>query len=151
MQASILNLLNELQHENQSAYIFISHDLSVVSYLADEIAVVYLGHLMEVGATPEVLAPPYHPYTEALLSAIPLVDPHARQQQIRLEGDIPSPIDIPGGCRFHTRCPRFLGDICANQEPPWQEGVHGHRIYCHIPLSELSEMQQLVIEMQEAE
>jgi peptide/nickel transport system ATP-binding protein len=151
VQASILNLLNELQRQHQSTYIFISHDLSVVSYLADEIAVVYLGHLMEVGATPQVLAPPYHPYTEALLSAIPLVDPQPRPQQIRLEGDIPSPVDIPGGCRFHTRCPRFWSDICARQEPPWQEGEHGHRIYCHIPLQELTRKQQSVFDMREAD
>ena len=142
VQASILNLLNELQGVRQSSYLFISHDLAVVSYLADEIAVVYLGHLMEVGRTPDVLEPPYHPYTEALLSAIPLADPAAQQEHIRLEGDIPSAVDIPTGCRFHTRCPRVLGDICANQTPPWQTDVDGHRIYCHIPLAELRKMQK---------
>lgn len=143
VQASILNLLNQLQREHQSAYVFISHDLAVVSYLADEIAVVYLGHLMEFGRTGDVLEPPYHPYTEALLSAIPLVDPDARHasRHIRLEGEIPSPVNIPSGCRFHTRCPHFLGDICVEQEPPWQIGENGHRIYCHIPLEELRQRQ----------
>jgi peptide/nickel transport system ATP-binding protein len=142
VQASILNLLNELQAERQSSYLFISHDLAVVGYLADEIAVIYLGHLMEVGRAPDVLEPPYHPYTEALLSAIPSADPQAQPEHIRLEGDIPSPVDIPTGCRFHTRCPRFLGDICVNQTPPWQTEANGHRIYCHIPLEELRKMQK---------
>lgn len=147
VQASILNMLNDLQREHHNAYLFISHDLAVVSYLADEIAVIYLGHLMEVGRTKDILGPPYHPYTEALLSAYPLLDPEAEQEQVRLEGDIPSPADVPSGCRFHTRCPRFLGDICVNQEPPWQEGDHGHRIYCHIPLAELWQMQKQAFSM----
>lgn len=149
VQASILNLLNELQRDNQSAYLFISHDLAVVSYLADEIAVIYLGHLMEVGRTQDILDPPYHPYTEALLSAIPMLDLDIQQEHIRLEGDIPSPSNIPTGCRFHTRCPRFLGDICVNQEPPWQEDENGHRIYCHIPLDELRAAQKHVFSFQE--
>jgi peptide/nickel transport system ATP-binding protein len=144
VQASILNLLNELQRENQNAYLFISHDLAVVSYLADEIAVVYLGHLMEIGQTQDVLQPPYHPYTEALLSAIPLSNSNGRQR-IRLEGDVPSPVNIPSGCRFHTRCPRFLGDICVNQEPPWRMAENGHQIYCHIPLEELKQMQRQIV------
>lgn len=147
VQASILNLLNELQRERQSTYLFISHDLAVVSYLADEIAVIYLGHLMEVGRTADILEPPYHPYTEALLSALPLPDPTVQQDQIRLAGDIPSPTAIPSGCRFHTRCPRFLGDICVNVEPPWREGPNGHRIYCHIPLEDLREMQSNVLSL----
>lgn len=151
VQASILNMLNELQQERRSAYLFISHDLAVVGYLADEIAVIYLGHLMEVGRTEDILEPPYHPYTEALLSAIPLVDPAAQQEHIRLEGDIPSPTDIPSGCRFHTRCPRFLGDICVNQEPPWREGKNGHRIYCHIPLEELEQLQKRAFEFARSE
>lgn len=141
VQASILNLLTELQGDRENAYLFISHDLSVVSYLADEIAVVYLGHLMEVGSTAQIFEPPYHPYTEALLSAIPLVDPAAEQERIRLEGSVPSPRDVPSGCRFHTRCPRFLGEICVREAPPWQETEAGHRIYCHIPLGELETMQ----------
>jgi len=147
VQASILNLLNELQVERQSSYLFISHDLAVVSYLADEIAVIYLGHLMEVGRASDVLEPPYHPYTEALLSAIPLADLQAQPEHIRLEGDIPSPVNIPTGCRFHTRCPRVLGDICANQTPPWQTEANGHRIYCHIPLAELRTMQKRSVQL----
>jgi len=142
VQASILNLLVELQRENQSSYLFISHDLAVVGYLADEIGVIYLGHLMEVGRTKEIFAPPYHPYTEALLSAVPVVGPQTQRERIHLEGEIPSPSNIPSGCRFHTRCPRFLGDICVKQEPPWQVGENGHRIYCHIPLAELRTVQR---------
>jgi peptide/nickel transport system ATP-binding protein len=147
VQAAILNLLNELQREQGSAYIFISHDLAVVSYVADEIAVIYLGHLMEVGRTQEVLQPPYHPYTEALLSAIPLAEALGQQSRIRLDGEVPSPINIPSGCRFHTRCPRYLGEICMTQEPPWRQGKNGHRIYCHIPLDELEQMQKPVFEL----
>jgi peptide/nickel transport system ATP-binding protein len=149
VQASILNLLNELQREHQSAYLFISHDLAVVSYLADQIAVVYLGHLMEMGRTQDVLQPPYHPYTEALLSAIPLANANGKER-IRLEGEVPSPINIPSGCRFHTRCPRFLGDICVTQEPPWRMAGHGHQIYCHIPLDELKQMQRKMLKIAEA-
>jgi peptide/nickel transport system ATP-binding protein len=142
VQASILNLLNELQAERRSSYLFISHDLAVVGYLADEIAVIYLGYLMEVGRAADVLEPPSHPYTEALLSAIPSADPQVQMEHLRLEGDVPSPVDIPTGCRFHTRCPRFLGEICVDQTPPWQTEANGHRIYCHIPLAELRKMQK---------
>ena len=141
IQAAILELLVELQDEEGMAFLFISHDLAVVSYLADTIAVVYLGHLMEVGPTAAVLEPPYHPYTEALLSAIPLVDPRAQHADVRLRGEVPSPVDVPSGCRFHTRCPRFLGDICVEREPPWREDERGVRIYCHIPLEELAASQ----------
>jgi peptide/nickel transport system ATP-binding protein len=141
VQAAILNLLGQLQQERRSAYLFISHDLAVVAYLADEIAVVYLGRLMETGPAHAVLNPPYHPYTEALLSALPLLDPLAKQERIRLQGELPSPVDPPGGCPFHTRCPRFLGDICVNVEPPWRETGDGKRIYCHIPVEELEREQ----------
>ncbi len=145
VQAAILNLLNELQEENGSAYLFISHDLAVVSYLADTIAVVYLGHLMEMGRTAQVLAPPYHPYTEALLSAVPVLDPTANREPIVLEGDIPSPVDMPSGCPFHTRCHRrpFLPDpdICVHETPPWRVDDEGLRIFCHIPLDQLHQMQ----------
>nr|MDQ3399273.1 ABC transporter ATP-binding protein [Deinococcota bacterium] len=141
VQAALLNLLGSLQREHGSAYLFVSHDLAVVSYVADEIAVMYLGHLMEVGRTRAVLAPPYHPYTEALLSAVPRPEPGARGAPVRLKGELPSPTDIPGGCRFHTRCPRFIGDICRTVEPPWQEDTSGTRIYCHISLEELTRTQ----------
>lgn len=144
VQAAVLNLLGELQMERESAYLFISHDLAVVSYLADDIAVVYLGRFMETGPASVVLRPPYHPYTESLLSALPLLDPLAEQERIRLHGEVPSPVDQPSGCPFHTRCPRFLGDICVSEEPPWRETTEGKRIYCHIPLDELVHVQSPV-------
>jgi peptide/nickel transport system ATP-binding protein len=146
VQAAILNLLDELQQTLGSAYLFISHDLAVVSYLADTIAVIYLGMLMEVGRTPQVLVPPYHPYTEALLSAVPVPDPTASHDPIVLEGDVPSPVDLPSGCPFHTRCHRrsILPDpeICVREEPPWRTQEDGHRIFCHIPLDQLADVQR---------
>ncbi len=132
VQASILNLLNELQEELGSSNLFISHDLAVVGYLADDIAVIYAGNLMEVASAEALFEPPYHPYTEALLSAIPEIDPAADLEPIRLEGDVPSQIERPSGCPFHPRCPRFLGDICINERPPWQQTDSGKRIFCHI-------------------
>jgi peptide/nickel transport system ATP-binding protein len=137
VQASILNLLAELQHERETAYLFISHDLAVVGYLADIIAVIYLGQLVEVGSAKAFFEPPHHPYTEALLSSIPVPDPDAQHERIHLEGDVPSAVNIPSGCRFHTRCPRFLGRICMDQEPPWRTDEHGRQYRCHIPVDEL--------------
>ena len=142
VQASLLNLLNQLQAQEGGSYLLISHDLAVVGYLSDIVAVIYLGKLMEVADAESLFEPPYHPYTEALLSAIPLIDPHAQQQQIRLEGEVPSPVDPPSGCPFHTRCPRFLGDICVDEDPPWRETDAGKRYYCHIPPEELKRDQQ---------
>ncbi len=142
VQASILNLLNQLQAEQSTTMLFISHDLAVVGYLADEIAVIYLGHLMEFTRAENLFEPPYHPYTEALLSAIPLPNPRVRRENIRLEGDIPSPAANLTGCPFHTRCPRFLGDICIQVDPPWQvDPVTGKRYFCHIPREDLMSMQ----------
>lgn len=146
VQASLLNLLNQLQSEVGSSYIMISHDVAVVGYLSDVVAVIYLGKLMEVADAESLFEPPYHPYTEALLSAIPLVDPQARQEQIRLQGEVPSPVNPPSGCPFHTRCPRFLGDICVEEEPPWHETGSGKRYYCHIPVEELERDQRRVFE-----
>jgi peptide/nickel transport system ATP-binding protein len=138
VQAAILNLLVDLQARQGLSYLFISHDLAVVSYLADRIAVMYLGQIVEIGPAEEVFAPPHHPYTEALLSASPSFDLGAPRKRIRLQGAIPSPSDPPSGCRFHTRCPRFLGDQCVEQEPPWQrDGERGHVYRCHIPPDEL--------------
>lgn len=149
VQASILNLLNELQAEHHTSLLFISHDLAVVGYLADSVAVIYLGQLMEVAATADIFAPPYHPYAEALLSAIPLADRGAAQRSIRLEGDIPSPLAVPSGCPFHTRCPRFLGDICVQQTPPWRlQAETGKRVFCHIPLDELARSQARVFTLE---
>jgi peptide/nickel transport system ATP-binding protein len=139
VQAAILNLLSELQTQGQAAYLFISHDLSVVSYLADDVAVMYLGQVVEVGPTERIFDPPHHPYTAALLSAIPVLDPAASRQRIHLQSDTAGgSAAIPTGCRFHTRCLRFLGDVCAQQEPPWQDAGGGHFIRCHLPLDNLT-------------
>lgn len=141
VQASILNLLSELKQSKDMAYVFISHDLAVVGYLADTIAVMYLGQIVEIGPREQLFVPPLHPYTEALISAVPIPDPEAHKERIRLEADIPSPVNLPTGCRFHTRCPRKYGPICEQQEPPWVEAGSGHFIRCHYPLDELKAIQ----------
>ncbi len=141
VQGSLMNLLMRLQIEQHTSYVFISHDLSAVQHLSDQIAVVYLGKIMEIGNAITVLSPPFHPYTEALLSAVPVADPDIAQEAIRLVGSVPSAMDVPVGCRFHPRCPRFIGELCVNQEPPWREGEAGHRISCHISLDELTALQ----------
>ena len=142
VQASILNLLCDLQAEKQSSLLFISHDLAVVGYLADVIAVIYLGQLMEIAEADDLFAPPFHPYTEALLSAIPTAGPQVGQKGIVLGGEIPSPTEKPGGCPFHTRCPRLVGEICKTQAPPWQaHGGSSKRYRCHIPWTELQAAQ----------
>jgi peptide/nickel transport system ATP-binding protein len=140
VQAAILNLLVDLQRREGVSYIFISHDLAVVRYVADRIAVMYLGQLVDVGPADAVFQAPHHPYTEALLSAIPTLDPDAKTR-MKLHGTLPSPSDPPSGCRFHTRCPRFLGDVCANVEPPWQSTPDGERYRCHIEPGELARLQ----------
>ena len=137
VQAAVLNLLVELQARTGAAYLFISHDLSVVRYLADRVAVMYMGKLCEVGRVDDLFAPPYHPYTEALLSAIPLPDPRSVQRKVRLEGPVPSPVDPGPGCRFQSRCPRKVGAVCETEPPPAREAAPGHVIVCHIPLEEL--------------
>jgi len=140
VQAAILNLLVELQAERRVAYLFISHDLGVVRYLSDRIAVMYLGRLMELGPAEVVFHGPHHPYTEALLSAVPTID-GADRERIRLEGDIPSAAEPPTGCVFHTRCHRKVGEICELQEPPLVEVEDGHLMSCHIPIHELRRLQ----------
>jgi peptide/nickel transport system ATP-binding protein len=141
VQAAILNLLADLQIDEGVTYLFISHDLGVVRYLSDRIAVLYLGRLQELGDAERVFAGPHHPYTEALLSAVPTIE-GVERPRIRLEGEIPSAIDPPSGCVFHTRCPRKLGEICETEEPPLTEGETGHLLRCHIPLDELRLLQR---------
>jgi len=145
VQASLMNLLAELQEAQGVAYLFISHDLAAVRHMADWIAVVYLGRIWEIGPAHEVFSPPRHPYTEALLSALPVPDPDAEQEHIRLQGDVPSAIHIPAGCRFHTRCPRRIGEICDTEEPPWQSDEREHRLCCHIPMAQLRAMQEAAL------
>jgi peptide/nickel transport system ATP-binding protein len=141
VQAAILNLLADLQSQEGVTYLFISHDLGVVRYLSDRIAVLYLGRVMELGEAETVFSPPHHPYTEALLSAVPTLEGEERAR-IRLEGEIPSAADPPSGCVFHTRCPRKWGAICEQEEPPLNEVEPGHFMRCHIPVEELRRLQQ---------
>jgi peptide/nickel transport system ATP-binding protein len=140
VQAAILNLLADLQADEGVTYLFISHDLGVVRYLSDRIAVLYLGRLMELGPSEAVFEPPHHPYTEALLSAVPTIEGTERPR-IKLAGEIPSAANPPSGCVFHTRCPRKWGEICEQEEPPLKEVARGHFMRCHIPLEELRQLQ----------
>jgi peptide/nickel transport system ATP-binding protein len=149
VQAAVLNLLLEIQRQQGTTMIFIAHDLSVVRYFSDLIAVMYLGQVVEHGPAEAIYAPPYHPYTESLLAAVPVPDPTVEQEHIRLEGSVPSPLHPPSGCRFHTRCPRrgLLADggrICETQAPPWQDAGEGHRILCHIPLEQLRGLEPVI-------
>lgn len=141
VQASILNLLADLQAAQAVSYIFISHDLGVVRYLSDRIAVLYLGRIMEMGPSERVFEGPNHPYTEALLSAVPNLD-EAQNARIRLSGEIPSAANPPSGCVFQSRCPRKLGAICETTEPPLTEAVPGHVIRCHIRAEDLERLQR---------
>jgi peptide/nickel transport system ATP-binding protein len=145
VQAAILNLLADLQRDAGSSYIFISHDLNVVRYLSDRIAVLYLGRLMEVGPAETVFNPPHHPYTEALLSAVPTFEGEP-STRIRLEGEIPSAASPPTGCVFHTRCPRRTPGLCDVEEPPLKEVEPGHFMRCHISLDELRRLQLHAVE-----
>jgi peptide/nickel transport system ATP-binding protein len=148
VQAAILNLLGELQGKNRVTYLFISHDLGVVRYLSDQIAVLYLGRLMEYGEAETVFSAPHHPYTEALLSAVPSLE-GTPGDRIILSGEIPSPANPPTGCVFHTRCPRVLPTgVCQTVEPPLAEEDPGHLIRCHIPLAELRVLQKRDVESQ---
>ncbi len=140
VQAAILNLLADLQADRGVSYVFISHDLGVVRYLSDRIAVLYLGRIMEFGASEDVFRGPHHPYTEALLSSVATLD-GGGQARIRLQGEIPSAANPPDGCVFHTRCPRKLGPICEQQEPALTADARGHALRCHIPITELARLQ----------
>ena len=138
VQAAVLNLLTDLQNELGVAYLFISHDIGVISHIAERVAVMYRGRLVEEGRTVDVLHPPYHPYTEALLSAVPVVGVRGRSaSRIRLAGDVGG-IAAGSGCCFADRCPRRIGPVCDTVPPPWQSPADAHRIACHIPLPELT-------------
>jgi len=130
IQAEILNLLMDLQDEFGLTYLFIAHDLSVVAHIADRVAVMYLGQLVELAPTKHLFYSPKHPYTEALMSAIPEVDPRKPMQPLLLEGEIPNPANPPSGCRFHTRC-RYVQDRCKQEEPEWREYEPEHFVKCH--------------------
>ncbi len=131
IQAQVINLMKDLQTKNGLTYLFISHDLSVVEYLADTVGVMYLGSLVELATKEQIFSNPKHPYTQALLSAVPIPDPDKKMNRIILEGDIPSASNPPKGCKFHTRCPNCM-DICKEQAPVWKDYGNGHYTACHL-------------------
>ena len=141
IQAQVLNLLNELKHDLDLTYIFVAHDLSVVEYISDRVGVMYLGNFVEVGEKEKIYSNPMHPYTQALLSAVPVPDPTAKRERILLEGSIPSAHKPPTGCKFHTRCPKCM-ECCKIQAPERYEVDDGHYVYCHLYDKERREQQK---------
>ena len=133
IQSQILNLLSDLKEKQNLTYLFITHDLSVVKYISDRIGVMYLGNMVELAPTQELFDNTLHPYTEALLSAIPVVDEEDKRERILLEGDIPSPVSPPSGCKFHTRC-RYCQQKCKDEVPEWIDVGNNHYVACHFPL-----------------
>lgn len=131
IQAQVLNLMMDLQSEFGFTYLFIAHDLSVVQYISDRVAVMYLGKIVELATSEQLYKNPMHPYTQALMSAIPIPDPNQKRESIILKGEIPSPVNPPSGCRFHTRCP-LAKDICKIREPEWIETEKDHFTACHV-------------------
>lgn len=147
VQAAVTDLLMEIQREHKTTLLFISHDLSIVRYLSDRVMVMYLGHVVELGTTDEVFAPPYHPYTEALLSAVPIADTSIVKKHIVLEGDIPSAMNPPSGCPFQTRCnwkSKVAGGLCEKEVPPVKDMGNGHQIKCHLSDTDLKEMEPVI-------
>lgn len=143
VQAAVTELLMDIQRKNHTTLLFISHDLSIVRYLSDRVMVMYLGHVVELGSTDQVFAPPYHPYTEALLSAVPIADTTIEKKRIVLEGDIPSAMNPPSGCPFQTRChwkSRVPGDLCETEVPPMRDIAPGHKLKCHLAEDILQQM-----------
>ena len=129
IQSQVLNILKDLQREFELTYLFIAHNLSVVEHISDRVAVMYLGKMVELSPRGELFSNPLHPYTQALMSAIPIPNPTLKRERIILEGDVPSPLNPPSGCRFHPRCP-FAFDHCSQEEPPFKEKVNGHWVAC---------------------
>ena len=153
VQAAVTDLLMEIQREHKTTLLFISHDLSIVRYLSDRVMVMYLGHVVELGQTAQVFAPPYHPYTEALLSAVPIADTSINKKHIVLEGDVPSAMNPPPGCPFQTRCrwkERVPGTLCETEVPPMRQLAEGHQVKCHLSAEEFASMEP-VIEMRTAD
>ena len=147
VQAAVTDLLMEIQRNEKTTLLFISHDLSIVRYLSDRVMVMYLGHVVEMGDTDQVFSPPYHPYTEALLSAVPIADTHVQKKHIVLEGDIPSAMNPPPGCPFQTRCgwkSKVAGGLCETEVPPMRTLAQGHQIKCHLPQEELDRMEPVI-------
>ena len=131
IQAQVLNLMNQLKKDFNLTYIFVAHDLSVVEHISDRVGVMYLGNFVEVGNKESLYANPLHPYTQALLSAVPIPDPTAKKERVILEGNIPSPLNPPKGCKFHTRCPKAM-ECCKKEAPKKYQVSEDHYVYCHL-------------------
>ena len=147
VQAAVTDLLMEIQRKEKTTLLFISHDLSIVRYLSDRVMVMYLGHVVELGTTDQVFSPPYHPYTEALLSAVPIADTSVEKKHIVLEGDIPSAMNPPSGCPFQTRCrwkKDVPGSLCEKETPPIKILANEHQIKCHLDKSKLDKMEPVI-------
>ncbi|MFV1600230.1 MULTISPECIES: dipeptide ABC transporter ATP-binding protein [unclassified Phaeobacter] len=147
VQAAVTDLLMEIQRKEKTTLLFISHDLSIVRYLSDRVMVMYLGHVVELGTTDQVFAPPYHPYTEALLSAVPIADTSVEKRHIVLEGDIPSAMNPPPGCPFQTRCrwkSKVADGLCEREVPPVRTLAGGHQVKCHLDDAELAQMEPVI-------
>ncbi|MGJ8622341.1 MAG: dipeptide ABC transporter ATP-binding protein [Yoonia sp.] len=147
VQAAVTDLLMEIQREHKTTLLFISHDLSIVRYLSDRVMVMYLGHVVELGTTDQVFSPPYHPYTEALLSAVPIADTKVKKKHIVLEGDIPSAMNPPSGCPFQTRCgwkSKVPNGLCEKEVPPVRQMAEGHQIKCHLSDADLADMEPVI-------
>ena len=147
VQAAVTDLLMEIQREHKTTLLFISHDLSIVRYLSDRVMVMYLGHVVELGTTDQVFSPPYHPYTEALLSAVPIADTKVKKKHIVLEGDIPSAMNPPSGCPFQTRCgwkSKVPGGLCEKEVPPVRFLAEGHQVKCHLSDDDFADMEPVI-------
>jgi peptide/nickel transport system ATP-binding protein len=147
VQAAVTDLLMEIQRREKTTLLFISHDLSIVRYLSDRVMVMYLGHVVEIGTTDQVFSPPYHPYTEALLSAVPIADTRVEKRHVVLDGDIPSAMNPPPGCPFQTRCrwkSEVAGNLCETEVPPTRELAEGHKVKCHLADEVLARMEPVI-------